>query len=77
MLINDNRGKQRNLKMDDLTAGEVYINTRLQKYLLCCDDVSTQNFVLFVDVEDGSVYRVDDVKDYDEYIPVKARMEIE
>lgn len=73
MLINDNRGKQRNLKLDDLTAGDVYINTRLQKYLLCCDDTS----VMFVDVDDGSVYRVDDVKDYDEYIPVKARMEIE
>lgn len=73
MLINDNRGKQRNLKLDDLTAGEVYINTRLQKYLLCCDDAS----VLFVDVEDGTVYRTEDVKDYDEYIPVKARMEIE
>lgn len=77
MLVNDNRGKQRNLKMDDLKAGDVYINTRLQKYLLCCDDVSTQNFVLFVDVDDGAVYRTEDVKDYDEYIPVKARMEIE
>jgi hypothetical protein len=73
MLINDNRGKQRNLKMEDLTAGEVYINTRLQKYLICCDDTS----VVFVDVDDGSVYRTEDVKDYDEYIPVKARMEIE
>lgn len=73
MLINDNRGKQRNLKLDDLTAGDVYINTRLQKYLLCCDDTS----VMFVDVDDGSVYRTDDMKDYDEYIPVKARMEIE
>lgn len=73
MLINDNRGKQRNLKMDDLTAGDVYINTRLQKYLLCCDDTS----VMFVDVENGTVYRVEDVKDYDEYIPVKARMEVE
>lgn len=73
MHINDNRGKQRNLKMDDLTAGDVYINTRLQKYLLCCDDTS----VLFVDVDDGSVYRTDDVKDYDEYIPVKARTEVE
>jgi hypothetical protein len=73
MLINDNRGKQRNLKMDDLLAGDVYINTRLQKYLLCCDDTS----VVFVDVDDGSVYRTEDVKDYDEYIPVKARMEIE
>lgn len=73
MIINDNRGKQRNLKLDDLTAGEVYLDTRLQKYLLCCDDTC----VLFVDVDDGSVYRTDDVKDYDEYIPVKARMEIE
>lgn len=73
MIINDNRGKQRNLKLDDLSAGEVYINTRLQKYLLCCDDTC----VLFVDVDDGSVYRTDDVKDYDEYIPVKARMEVE
>lgn len=73
MIINDNRGKQRNLKLDDLTAGEVYINTRLQKYLLCCDDTC----VLFVDVDDGSVYRTDDVKDYDEYIPVKVRMEVE
>lgn len=73
MIINDNRGKQRNLKLDDLTAGDVYINTRLQKYLLCCDDTS----VMFVDVDDGSVYRTEDVKDYDEYIPVKARMEIE
>lgn len=73
MIINDNRGKQRNLKQSDLTAGDVYINTRLQKYLLCCDDTS----VLFVDVEDGSVYRTDDVKDYDEYIPVNARMEVE
>lgn len=77
MIINDNRGKQRNLKLDDLTAGDVYINTRLQKYLLCCDDTNVVKGVAFVDVENGSVYRVDDVKDYDEYIPVKARMEVE
>ena len=37
MIINDTRGKSKELSFENLEAGKVYASHRLQKYVLCID----------------------------------------
>jgi len=70
MIINDLRGKTKELEWSELEFGEVYISSGLQKYMMFTQEYKT------IDLETGELFDEDEHMG-DVFFPVKARLEIE
>lgn len=68
MIINDTRGKAKELHFENLEAGKVYVSHRLQKYVFC----SSHGVVCLVS---GDLFDFDECLG-DIFTEVNARLEI-
>jgi len=70
MIINDLRGKTKELDWSGLEFGEVYASSRLQKYMMFTQEYKT------VDLQSGEIFDEDEHLG-DVFFLVEARLEIE
>jgi len=70
MIINDLRGRVKELDWANLEFGEVYVSNRLQKYMMFTQEYKT------VDLQSGEMFDEDEHLG-DVFFLLKARLEIE